>query len=452
MRTAVRLLLGALLAVLVSHPGTAADPSPPPNYQGLWWNAPAGSEPGWGIGLAHQGDVVFATWFTYDGGGNGLWLLMSASKTAEATFTGDVIQASGPGFGTAPYDSRWVTRQAVGTGTLTFRDPDSGTFSYAVKGVQRTRPITRQVFGPLPACCFEAVPEFRVAKNYTDLWWSAGGGEPGWGINLTHQGDVLFAAWFTYDSSGAPRWFVATAPRVAAGVYSGRLLRTTGPAFGAEPFDPARVACAQAGTATFTFAHGNAATFAYTLDGVTRTRAIERQLFAPPAGTRCREVEDATIRGKVFDDAPVQALVCADANGNARCDPGEAQAGTGSDGAYALAAPAGYPGALVAEADGGTWRMSSPAREYSANITPFTTLVQLTKERDFRLAEAMVRNELGLPPKFAINLYAPPAEGSLAQSLARWIAVALESTASTVDYALPDALDRVTQAFPPALT
>jgi len=31
------------------------------NYQGLWWNAPAGSESGWGINFAHQSDIIFAT-------------------------------------------------------------------------------------------------------------------------------------------------------------------------------------------------------------------------------------------------------------------------------------------------------------------------------------------------------------------------------------------------------
>ena len=35
-----------------------------PNYEGLWWRSPAGSESGWGINFAHQGDVIFATWFT----------------------------------------------------------------------------------------------------------------------------------------------------------------------------------------------------------------------------------------------------------------------------------------------------------------------------------------------------------------------------------------------------
>jgi hypothetical protein len=38
----------------------------PANYQGIWWNA---SESGWGINLAHQGDTVFASWFTYDTAG-----------------------------------------------------------------------------------------------------------------------------------------------------------------------------------------------------------------------------------------------------------------------------------------------------------------------------------------------------------------------------------------------
>ena len=38
---------------------------------------------------------------------------------------------------------------------------------------------------------------------------------------------------------------------------------------------------------TLTFANGNAAMFAYSAYGVTRTKAITRYLFAPPAGTLC---------------------------------------------------------------------------------------------------------------------------------------------------------------------
>ncbi len=50
----------AMASLLGSSPALAAVT----NYQGLWWNAPAGSESGWGINFAHQGDTLFATWFT----------------------------------------------------------------------------------------------------------------------------------------------------------------------------------------------------------------------------------------------------------------------------------------------------------------------------------------------------------------------------------------------------
>jgi hypothetical protein len=41
------------------------------------------------------------------------------------------------------------------------------------------------------------------------------------------------------------------------------------------------------GTATFTFTDGNSATFAYTVDGVSQTKTITREIFRPP-GTVCQ--------------------------------------------------------------------------------------------------------------------------------------------------------------------
>jgi hypothetical protein len=449
MRTALRLLLGALLAALVWHPAAAIAADPPANYQGLWWNAPAASEPGWGISFAHQGDAILATWFTYDAAGTGLWLVIAANRTEGSTFSGDVLQPSGPR-PPVPFSLALVRREVVGSGTLTFHDADNALFSYDVKGLRRTSLITRQVFGPVPTCSYDAAPELANADNYTDLWWVTGGREPGWGLGLAHEGDIIFATWATYDAAGSPQWLAATAPRVAAGVHSGSLVRTTGPAFGVEPYDPARVTATEVGSATFTFAHGNAATFAYTLDGVSGIKAMTRQLLAPPAGTRCRTAAKSSIQGNVFAGAPVQARVCADADGNFRCDPGEASASTDANGVYMLAASTGYRGALLAEVPMG-YRMSSPSPDYSANITPYTTLVQLTRERDFRLAEEMVRNELGLPPRFAINPQARPAEGTLAQAVARSLALALEA-AAPIDFAAPGALGRVIEALPPALS
>jgi serine protease len=283
-------MLDAGAAVVAAKSG-----SPPPGMQaqGLWWRLPAASESGWGINLAHQGNAIFATWFTYDVGGKAWWLSMTALKTGSSpeTYTGDLIATRGPAFSAVPFNPGQVTRTVVGTGTLTFPDYNHGRFEYTVNGVHQTKSLTRQVFGALPACAYGVQPDFVSATNYQDLWWVANGAESGWGINLTHQGSNIFATWFTYDTDGAPLWLSVTAAKTGSNTYSGELIRTAGPSFAAVPFEPAFVTRSVVGTATLTFASGNAATFAYTVNGISQSKAITRQLFGPPAGTLCRNPE-----------------------------------------------------------------------------------------------------------------------------------------------------------------
>ena len=120
------------------------------------------------------------------------------------------------------------------------------------------------------------------------MWWNApAGSESGWGINFTHQGDTIFATWFTYGLDGLPLWLSVTAQKTGPGTYAGTLYRTTGPAFNAVPFNPAAVAATPVGTATLTFASGNSGTFAYTVNGVAQVKPITRQVFAVP-GTACQ--------------------------------------------------------------------------------------------------------------------------------------------------------------------
>jgi hypothetical protein len=273
-------------------------PNPPPptvlNYEGLWWRSPAGSESGWGINFAHQGDVIFVTWFTYDLTGRAWWLTMTANKTADGVYTGTLFETRGPPFSAVPFLPSAVSLTSVGTGTLTFTDPDNGSFAYTVNGVSQVKPITRQVFGPLPTCVFGAQANLALATNFQDLWYAAPAeSEAGWGVNFTHQGDTIFATWFTYDTDGAPLWLSVTANRTAPGAFTGTLFRTTGPAFNAVPFLPANVVLTPVGTLTLTFAHGNSASFAYTvaLSGpastVTQTKQVVRQVFRTP-GTVCQ--------------------------------------------------------------------------------------------------------------------------------------------------------------------
>ena len=70
-------------------------------------------------------------------------------------------------------------------------------------------------------------------------------------------------------------------------MYAGPVSTVTGPAFNAAPFDPAMVNDTQVGTATVTLANSNSASFSYTVNGISQTKALTRQVYASP-GTVCQ--------------------------------------------------------------------------------------------------------------------------------------------------------------------
>lgn len=197
-------ITGSVNPLVISIPKVAAPSAL--NYQGLWWASPPGVESGWGINFAHQGNIIFATWFTYDTNGKAWWLSMTADKTGDEVYSGKLYQTKGPAFNAVPFDPRAVTPTEVGNATLTFNSATRATFAYNVAGgAAQTKTITRQVFGPLPTCVWGVQTNLAAATNYQDLWWaSPAGSESGWGINFTHQGTTIFATWFTYDCRTKP--------------------------------------------------------------------------------------------------------------------------------------------------------------------------------------------------------------------------------------------------------
>ena len=60
---------------------------------------------------------------------------------------------------------------------------------------------------------------------------------------------------------------------------TGTLQQATGPAFNAVPFNPGLVRRFAVGTGTLTFTDINNATFAYIVNGISRTKSITRQVF-----------------------------------------------------------------------------------------------------------------------------------------------------------------------------
>jgi hypothetical protein len=279
---------GAIAVLLNTTQPAILAPSTKPNYQGLWWRLPAGSESGWGVNIAHQGETLFITWFTYGADGKPLWLAAVLQKVATNVYAGEVFTTTGPAFDAVPFDSKAVTETTVGTVTLTFFLGGNAYFAYAVNGVAQSKYLTRQLFAePVPTCVWGAQPDLTFATNYQDLWWKfPAGSESGWGINLTQQGNLIVATWFTYGADGKPLWFIAVAETTGARTFTGPISSVTGPPFNAVPFDPANVVETVVGSVTFNFVDGNRGTFAYTVNGVSQVKEITRQVFAPP-GTVC---------------------------------------------------------------------------------------------------------------------------------------------------------------------
>jgi hypothetical protein len=253
------------------------------SYEGLWLKS---DESGWGLNLTHQGTILFATWFTYDTDGSGMWLVASSvAQTSSGNFSGTLYRTAGPAFNSVPFTSLVFPANytQVGTLTLSFTDANTGTMSYTVNGVAQSKAITRYIYAVGGTNC-TLLGTQGASPNYQDLWLNSPvNSEAGWGVNLTHQGDILFATWFTYQAGGKGQWLVmSNGNKTAPGVYTGGLQRTTGPAFSAVPFNPDGVTRTTVGSATFTFSDANNGTFAYTVDGISQTKPITRYIYSTP--------------------------------------------------------------------------------------------------------------------------------------------------------------------------
>ena len=123
------------------------------NVQGLWFKSPAFSESGWGVNLTQQGDILFATWFTYDTDGRGMWLVLpSGARTGPGAYTGALYRTTGTPLANAWVNSALVATE-VGSASLNFIDANRGTFTYTAGGVTQTKPITRQIYREPATVC-----------------------------------------------------------------------------------------------------------------------------------------------------------------------------------------------------------------------------------------------------------------------------------------------------------
>ena len=113
--------------------------------------------------------------------------------------------------------------------------------------------------------------------DFSDLWWTPSESE--WGMTIVeHASGNIFAAWFVYGADGKPIWYVLPGGSWKIGTFSGDVYRTTGPYFGGA-FNSSSVGATRAGTASLSFSDLSHGRLSYSVDGVTGTKAIEREVF-----------------------------------------------------------------------------------------------------------------------------------------------------------------------------
>jgi YVTN family beta-propeller protein len=128
-----------------------------------------------------------------------------------------------------------------------------------------------------------AVSQPDAPGPLSGLWWNPS--EPGWGLSLTQRGDVIFAAWFTYDKSGSAKWYVASECRTSGFPLCLSLLyQVTASRFFGAAFNPSAVKTNFAGNILlrFTSIESGSVQFGADTPGpfLNRTVPIVRNVFA----------------------------------------------------------------------------------------------------------------------------------------------------------------------------
>lgn len=121
-----------------------------------------------------------------------------------------------------------------------------------------------------------------AASPLTGLWWNAN--ESGWGSTITQQSSIMFFTMFAYDALGNPVWYTVSCT-IAVTSCSGDMLKFRGGSTPTSTWNGNGLGYAKVGTMALNFTSNDSGSMSYTLDGLSATRQITREIFgpAPPA-------------------------------------------------------------------------------------------------------------------------------------------------------------------------
>lgn len=266
-----------------------------------FWYKPA--ESGWGVSIQQNGARTFAVWFTYDAQGAPIWYTLDCAFSG-STCAGDLVTGTGTPLSqiTGPAN---VTPSKAGTGSLVVTGTNRLSLSYTIGNVTQTKsnlePQNFAAADQVPVCTLQTPVSnnFRAnLTNYTDHWWG-GGNASGWGVQISHQGDTVFAGWYSYNQQGTATWLT-----LQGVVDSSNPKRFTGSIYQVSPGIPfaqingpiANSSISTVGTFALNFTDGENGTFTYSLPAfsiVNRSLAIQRFAIAGGAVNVCAVTKPA---------------------------------------------------------------------------------------------------------------------------------------------------------------
>jgi hypothetical protein len=124
-------LRSGFIAGLIAVAATLSFAARATDYTDIWWAGLV--ENGWGVNLVQNEDVVFATFYIYDGSNQPTWYSSPMFVDASGTYSGTLYVTTGPWFG-GPWSGSAVATP-VGTSVFTPTSATTGTLTYTVNNV-----------------------------------------------------------------------------------------------------------------------------------------------------------------------------------------------------------------------------------------------------------------------------------------------------------------------------
>lgn len=135
---------------------------------------------------------------------------------------------------------------------------------------------------PLRAAIAQTTPD---PANLSAIWYDQS--EQGYGVNVVHQGSILFVAWYTFGADSKVLWLVAAATRQSDGRYVGPINTFNGQPFNQINNGSASIGNTTVGEARLSLGADGKLDFGYTVNGITQSKRLEKVSFVanPPVCT-----------------------------------------------------------------------------------------------------------------------------------------------------------------------